>query len=222
MTKMQDKYSLKDFTPKYKKGVKFSNKLQHLRNGFKVDEYKGAFVEILSGDSMGEIRQVLSNDETDLIIDSLGTDGIEINVKYKIYWDFTKLPASEFNGKTIKGSNFEQEIPYGVTYSRKQIFPAGTTGVTFQRCNLNNVLVPKGNTMIDDDGIKYTNKKIQEQNDLLTWELDEKTELPVRPLDEKRLIGLGLSVDPKDIPATKQDKNPIKVEEERLFNLKNK
>ena len=105
--------------------------------------------------------------------------------------DFSKLdPKKEFNNTEIVGSCFYQENkPFS------EIFPALMTGVTFKRCNLDNVKVPAGNTIITEDWEKCCNKQIHVQNDLRDWEVDKDLKA-VKPLHND-----GENVDPIKIPA---------------------
>jgi len=74
------------------------------------------------------------------------------------------------------------------------VFPAGVTGVTFVRCNLDNVRVPDGCTVE-----KGTNKVIRVMNDLDDWRCNEKGE-PIEPMNKAERLRVGISCDPKDIP----------------------
>lgn len=122
---------------------------------------------------------------------------------YKAYdyhgLSFKDRPCSEFNNSEIIGSCFYQEwVNDGDTM--KDIFPAGMTGVTFAKCNLDNVVVPAGNTMQD-----CTNKRIQVQKDLEDWAVDA-TDKPTEPVHKKRFTDLGLSMKPADlVQATSGD-----------------
>ena len=91
----------------------------------------------------------------------------EINQKYShgSFQDqqFKEVPASEFNNSRIVNSNFYQlETP------NSDIFPDDMTGVIFDRCNLDNVKIKGSNTVLPN----CSNRKIQVQNDLEDWILD--------------------------------------------------
>lgn len=120
--------------------------------------------------------------------------------------------AEEFNGTEIIGSCFYQEAAYDADSlsaspkdPRVDVFPAGMTGVTFRRCNLDNCTIPPGNTVVTGGNRPCSNLRIRVQNDLEDWELGTDNK-PVEPLSKDMFIEKGLSIDPKDIPATKQDK----------------
>ena len=137
-----------------------------------------------------------------------------INQKYSfkdfIGQDFSSVDASEFNNTEIVGSCFYQEnIPDA------EIFPAGMTGVTFKRCNLDNVKVPTGNTVESD----CCHRKVKAQNDLEDWLLDAENK-PTEPMRKVDYIRLGISIDPKDIPAEKIDESIISKTEKELEVIK--
>jgi len=104
---------------------------------------------------------------------------------------FTGVGPAEFSNSEIKGSCFYQE-----NEPDKIIFPAGMTGVVFQRCNLDNVLVLPVSTMDD----RCSNRRIMVQNDRQDWVVDV-AKKPVEPLSLKFHAELDLSPDPVDIPA---------------------
>jgi hypothetical protein len=120
-----------------------------------------------------------------------------INQKYSFKdftgQDFSSVDASEFNNTEIKGSCFYQEGEPDT-----EIFPTGVTGVTFIRCNLDNVKIPVGNT-VDKTCI---NRKIKAQNDLEDWFLNDSNQ-PTEPMRKADYLRLGISTDPADIPSTK-------------------
>lgn len=138
-----------------------------------------------------------------------------VNEKYSykdfMHQSFKHLKADEFNNTEIVGSCFYQECEYDDPTVVKDIFPDGITGVTFRKCNLDNVLVPLGNTVEVD----CTHKKIKIQNDLEDWVLDNALK-PIEPMNKEDFIRLGISIDPKDIPETKQTKSIIQQKEEEL------
>ena len=112
--------------------------------------------------------------------------------------DFTGVQGI-INYKDISGvvyaSCFSQEIP------DIHIFPDDMIGVTFVKCNLDNVFIPAGNTIID-----CSQRRFKIQTDLNDWiiGLDNK---PIEPIDKKIFVKFGLPVpDPKDIPIVKVDK----------------
>lgn len=110
---------------------------------------------------------------------------------------FKDRPAEEFNNTVIENTMFYQEWQKGDEWVKKDIFPDGMTGVVFKGCNLDNVFVPEGNTI--EGG---SNRAIKVQNDLEDWFVDEKGE-PTEPLRKEMFLETGVSIDPKDIPATK-------------------
>lgn len=115
---------------------------------------------------------------------------------------FKDRPASEFNNSTIKGSCFYQETNIDVSAREdieKHIFPVGIVGVTFERCNLDNVFIPSGNVVLVD----CSTRLIQVQNDLEDWVLDDSTLDPIEPTDIKRFNDVNISINPIDIPATR-------------------
>ena len=81
------------------------------------------------------------------------------------------------------------------------IFPDTMTGVTFIYCNLDNVFIPAGNTVID-----CSQKKFKAQNDLNDWLIDDKGK-PTMPINHKAFTKQGLPVPkPADIPLVKGEK----------------
>lgn len=128
-----------------------------------------------------------------------------INEKYS-YKDFTgldfsKVDAKEFNGTEIIGSCFSQLVPM------TKIFPAGMTGVSFVKCNLDNIDVPVGNTMD-----ACCNQHWKEQNDRELWVVDTISLQPIEPLCKQMYQELKISIDPVDIPIEKMDE-PITSKE---------
>ena len=75
------------------------------------------------------------------------------------------VDVNELNNTEIYGSCF-----YQPNQPNSDIFPTGMIGVTFTRCNLDNVNVPVGNTV---QGC-CTNKRIKQRHlDKLDWIVDE-------------------------------------------------
>lgn len=126
-----------------------------------------------------------------------------MNEKYS-YKDFTRkafleVTPKEFNDSEIVGSCFHQGKP------NTKIFPDGLEGVTFIKCNLDNVLVPE-----ECEIIGGCHRLIKEQNDLEDWIVDE-TLRPIEPVDKAVFAKLGLSVLPADIPGTKLDISKVRT-----------
>jgi len=117
-----------------------------------------------------------------------------INQKYSfgdfLDQSFVDAPVEEFNNTTIKGSCFYQQY-----FIDSEIFPIGMTGVTFEDCNLDNVLIPAGNTIIGG-----CNNKVRIQNDGDDWVVDSNLN-PIEPVNMKRRLAKGESIDPVSIPA---------------------
>lgn len=97
-------------------------------------------------------------------------------------------------GETIEASCFSQEKP------DTHVFPDDMTGVTFLRCNLDNVFIPEGNLMID-----CRQRRFLVQNDGNDWEVDENN-LPVQLLNNKIFTKLGLDAPtPEELPLERVD-----------------
>lgn len=89
-------------------------------------------------------------------------------------------------GAVIYATDFSWEQPDSET------FPKGMTGVTFVKCNLSNVIVPEGNTIID-----CIQTRFKVQNDRNDWIID-KDNLPVKPLNYRVFEKFGLPVPTPD------------------------
>lgn len=141
--------------------------------------------------------------------------GSKLNQKYsyKDFTDksFTDIPAEEFNNSEVVGSCFYQQAN-----SDTVIFPDYMIGVTFSRCNLDNVHIPSGNTVIMAGPDKCCHRKIKVQNDLMDWILDDSLK-PVEPAEKKLCVELGISTDPKDIPKKKM---AVSIVEQKMKELK--
>ncbi len=112
--------------------------------------------------------------------------------------------AEELNGKTIYASCFSKETP------DTPIFPDGVKNVTMVSCNLDNCAIPNGVTVIGG-----ANRRFSIQNDRNDWEVD-KDNKPIKPLDTEQYIKLGVSIDPKDLPATMMTENILEVKQREL------
>lgn len=92
-------------------------------------------------------------------------------------------------GTKIRSSCFSREEPDSV------IFPSDMTGVTFVNCNLDNIVIPPGNTLVD-----CSNKRFEVQNDLNDWIIDHNDD-PVQLVNQVALEKLNLPIPtPDEIP----------------------
>lgn len=126
---------------------------------------------------------------------------------------FKDRPVSEFNNTIIRGSCFYQEWREGDKEIIKDIFPDGMTGVTFEKCNLDNIFIPDGNTINEIKG--GCHRKIAVQNDWDDWILDDDLR-PIKPTNKEQRLKAGVSIDPKDIPKKKFTKEERKQFEESM------
>lgn len=74
-------------------------------------------------------------------------------------WDLSG--CTDMSGRTIEGMCLSQCTP-------RAVLPADLTGTTFVDCNLDNVVVPEGNTLI-----RTANRRYLAQEDGNDWEVDE-------------------------------------------------
>lgn len=95
---------------------------------------------------------------------------------------------------TVYGSCFSQETPGSA------VFRLDMRGVTFRNCNLMNVDMPPGNTVID-----CQTEQFKVQNDLNDWIVDDLGK-PIAILNQKQFTKFGLPL-PRaaDIPATRAE-----------------
>lgn len=100
--------------------------------------------------------------------------------------------ARELTGLTIYASCFYQET------LDSDVFPSDVKGLILVHCNLDNVRIPAGVTVIANRPAK----RIQVQNDLRDWEIDANNN-PVCVCGEKAELIAGRSVNPADIPMTR-------------------
>jgi hypothetical protein len=108
--------------------------------------------------------------------------------------DFSKVDPAEFSDSMIVNSSFEADEPYS------KFFPDGVKNCVFKGCNINNIELPDGMTL--DTERPGTNRHFKEQNDREYWLVDKGLN-PTEPRNKPKFLALGLSIDPKDIPAEK-------------------
>lgn len=128
-----------------------------------------------------------------------------VNVKYshKYFPDqnFLTVDPSEFNNTCIFGLYIYQlATEKGVLPEiiMRDVFPSGMTGVEFVACNLDNVIIPFGNTVHSTS----INRRIQLQNDLEDWILNVLNK-PIEPRNKAARLKVGVSISPADIPLTR-------------------
>ena len=111
---------------------------------------------------------------------------------HKDFTSQTLIERTDLNGQFIRGSCFSQQVPDSV------IFPEGMTGVTYLNCNLENCVIPEGNTVIDCETRRYA-----VQNDGNGWEIDENN-VPTTVVDYLHFFKTGKKMpNPADIPNKK-------------------
>lgn len=105
--------------------------------------------------------------------------------------DFTGQILSDktdMSNQIITGSCFSQETP------DTHVFPEDMTGTTFIDCNLDNVFIPQGNTVI-----RGTQKRFIVQNDLRDWIIDENNN-PIKLVQEDFWVDNGYPISTDSIP----------------------
>jgi hypothetical protein len=135
--------------------------------------------------------------------------------------DLSAEPAEDFNNTIIRGTCFAQEWLNGDVISSeggKDIFPAGMTGVTFERCNLDNVNIPVGNIVTSHGGTDSSTKVVKWEYDGEDWIMIKNGEVwePTEPIRKKRFLALGLSINPADISTEKLAESVIVLKEKEL------
>jgi hypothetical protein len=124
-----------------------------------------------------------------------------LNKEYS-YKDFTNKSLTDTDPKTwndteVVGSCFHRCVP------KTETFPKGITGVTFTKCNLDNVVVPK-ECKINGGCHRW----IAAQKDGEDWLLDDALN-PVEPINKATYIKLGLSTAPLSISSAKLSESVI-------------
>ena len=105
------------------------------------------------------------------------------------------VKPSDLADTIIQGSCFCRHEPYS------QVFPEIADGMCILLdCNVDNCVIPKGYVISGTT----TNKHFKQQKDKEFWIVD-KGLAPVEPRDSARFDALGLSKDPKGIPAQALD-----------------
>ena len=113
--------------------------------------------------------------------------------------DFTNKKVVKIpNGTTVVGSCFAQEvIKKPISWEQVHIFPEDMTGVTFEKCNLDNVFIPPGNII---DG-RCTTKKITsclDIEDVKDWLLDN-SKNAIEPVTKQKYLDESKNINPANI-----------------------
>lgn len=111
--------------------------------------------------------------------------------------------SADWSNKTIVGTNLYQEI-IGEFKGRINVLPDGVENLVLERCNLDNVLIPEGVTVIGG-----SNRVVLVQTDAEDWECDDDGN-PIRPVNWKKYEKLGASTDPADLPDEQMEKSVLK------------
>lgn len=116
-------------------------------------------------------------------------DGQKVEMHDQFSWKifrgiFVDIP----DGMNVYHSDFSKEI------ADIHIFRDDMKGVTFYNCNLDNIFIPEGNTLIG-----CTNDRMARQNDYRDWYIDEEDK-PVKLVNEDQWIERGTWTDPARIP----------------------
>jgi hypothetical protein len=126
-----------------------------------------------------------------------------INKEYS-FKDFTNksllaVPVEELTGDIVGSCFYQEGAP------DTHIFPESMTGVTFKRCNLDNVYIPVGNTVTDADGVSSSQERVMVQNDQEDWKVNE-VNAPIEPVNKKRFLRLKAEIEAKNLLLAVEDK----------------
>ena len=126
-----------------------------------------------------------------------------------------KYSLKDFTGRTLKDAeDLKDMIVYASCFSQEtpdsHIFPENMKDITFVNCNLDNVYIPAGNTIVGG-----SQRRFKVQNDKMNWFVD-KNNNPIEPLDKEIYLKAGLSIDPKDLPAQVMKESIILKEMDKL------
>lgn len=123
-----------------------------------------------------------------------------ILLTYSDVWSFQNF-TNKRNVFQGRGKELDGLVVYSTTFYQEardvDIFPSDVQNLTLAFCNLDNVKIPAGVTLI-----QCSTRRLQVQNDLRDWELNDKN-LPVKVTNEAYEKSLGRSIDPTDIPPVK-------------------
>ncbi|MDD5199262.1 MAG: hypothetical protein PHC88_05610 [Terrimicrobiaceae bacterium] len=121
-----------------------------------------------------------------------------IILEYSDEWSFKNFSnqrnifagrGKELDGLTIYSTSFYQEA------LDVDIFPSDVKNLVLAFCNLDNVVIPRGSTLIE-----CSTRRIKVQNDLRDWELDDNDQ-PIKLINEEYWKQQGYFTDPALIPA---------------------
>lgn len=124
------------------------------------------------------------------MIETVNGIAYEVSEKYSnkdmTGWDLSD--RTDMSGLVIHGFCLSNEKPDA------NVLPSDLRGVTFLACNLDNVVIPDGNILIN-----CSNRRFQVQTDGDDWVVNQELE-PLEPLNKKHYQMMGKSIDPADLP----------------------
>ncbi len=125
-----------------------------------------------------------------------------LNYKGIPYLLSDKYSNKDFTGHDLSARNdMDGIVIHGSCFSNEELdaksLPQNLVGTTFILCNLANVKIPAGATVIDCNTMRF-----KVQNDGEDWVVDSQNK-PVEPIAKKLFLMYGLSIDPLQIPPSK-------------------
>lgn len=102
----------------------------------------------------------------------------DIDLEYDEEWSFKNFTNQDLSDRALSGKVIYSTVFYNEK-PNSEIFPPGMKGVIFIKCNMDNLVIPEGNTLIE-----CTQRKFEAQEDGKDWLLDEDGN-PLKLMGEK-------------------------------------